>query len=179
MDEPDLAAWTENATGRERVRMVVETLEAPATVADIADAANVAWETADSELDRLVAEHVVREVDRDGQRAYGPDPVRQFVDEVLELIESHTRDELEAQLVEYQDRLESLAVEYDAADVDEFRTRLTDEDRTAEQLREIRSVAETWDALETERRLVRQALNLYDDVARFARTAEDAADVTG
>lgn len=179
MEEPNPAAWAENATGRERVRTVVETLSEPASVAGIADAADVAWETADSELEHLVAKNVVREVVDDGQTAYEPDPVRQFIDEVLALIESHTRDELEAQLVEYQDRLESLEAEHGDSNADEFRKRLTEEGRTTAELREIRSVAETWEALETERRLLRQALNLYDDVTRYATSPDELADATG
>jgi len=163
MTEPDPEAWKATTSGRERVRMVVETLEEPASVSAIADEADVAWATANSELERLLEENQVEA--HDG--AYGPNFVRQFLDQVVELIDSHDRDELEEELIDYQSRLESLQAEYEAGDATAFRERLTDEGSAAE-MREVRSVASTWEALETERRLVEQALNFYDDVTRLS-----------
>lgn len=163
MTEPDPDAWKANTSGRERVRMVVETLEEPASVSAIAEEADVAWATANSELERLLAENQV-EAD-DG--AYGPSPVRQFLDQVVELIETHDREELEERLIDYQSRLESLQAAHDADDAASFRERLTDEPSAAE-MREVRRVASTWEALETERRLVERALNFYDDVTRLS-----------
>lgn len=165
MTEPDPEAWKASTSGRERVRMVVETLEEPASVSAIADEADVAWATARSELERLLAENQVEASD-DGSK-YGPNPVRQFLDQVVELIEANDRDELEEQLIDYQSRLESLQAEHGAGDAAEFRERLTGE-RSAAEMREIRDVASTWGALETERRLVEQALNFYDDVTRLS-----------
>lgn len=165
MTEPDPEAWKANTSGRERVRMVVETLDEPAAVSTIAEEADVAWATANSELERLLAENQVEA--HDGGSKYGPNPVRQFLDQVVELIEEHERDELEEQLVEYQSRIESLRDEHDARDAEEFRERLT-EDLSAGEMREVRTVASTWNALETERRLVKQALNFYEDVSRLS-----------
>lgn len=169
----DPEAWTETTSGRERVRTVVETLEDPATVAEIAERADVAWATADSELDRLVAENRVRERDVDGATKYAPNPVRQFLGQILELIDDHDRDELEARLVDYQSRLESLREEHGANTSTAFRERLADDDRSAAEMREIRNVAATWEALETERRLVEHALRLYDDVTRVSDSDDD------
>lgn len=170
MTVPDPKAWNDRTSGRERVRMVVETHDEPASVTEIADRADVAWATADSELDRLLMENHVRKHEEDGQTKYASDPVRQFLDQILELIEEHDRDELEAQLVEYQSQLESLQDEHDADTATEFRKRLTGEDRSADELREIRTVTATWDALETERRLCKHALALYDDVSTVSET---------
>lgn len=147
--------------------MVVESLEAPATVSDIADEASVAWDTADSELDRLLAENLVDTYDRDGQTTYGPNVVRQFLDQILDLIEDNDREALEAQLVAYQERLEALQEEHEAGSASEFRERLTDDDRTADELRNIRRIVSTWDALETEIRLTKLALDVYEDVSRL------------
>lgn len=165
MTEPDPEAWKGETSGRERVRLVVETLSEPATVSAIADEADVAWATANSELERLLAENQVET--HDGGSKYGPNPVRQFLDQVVELIEEHDREELEAQLVENQSQIESLQEEHDARDAAEFRERLIDELSAAE-MRDVRNVASTWNALETERRLVKQALNFYDDVSRLS-----------
>jgi len=173
MSDPNPEAWEENSTGRERIRMVVELLEEPATVTEIADEADVAWDTADSELERMLAENQVIEYEVNGQTKYGPDVVRQFLDQVLDLINENDREELETQLVEYQERLESLQEEYGAGSAREFRERLTEEDCTAEQMREIRNIASTWEALETEIRLTKQALNFYDDVSRLSGSDDD------
>lgn len=173
METPNSEAWKDTTSARERVRMVVETLAEPASVAEIAEAADVAWATADSELDRLLADNRVGEYDVDGGTKYGPDPVRQFLDQILALIEENDRDELEAQLVEYQERLESLQDEHDARSAREFRAELTADDRTAEEMREIRNVASTWEALEIERRLVKHALHFYDDVSRLSDASDD------
>lgn len=173
MSEPDPDAWKENTTGRERVRMVVELLEEPATVTGIAEEADVAWDTADSELERMMAENLIDEYEDEGQTKYGPNLVRQFLDQVLDLIEENDREELERQLVEYQERLESLQEEYDAKNASEFRERLTEEDRTAEEMREIRNIVSTWDALETETRLTKHALNFYEDISRLSGFGDD------
>ncbi|HKL30560.1 MAG TPA: ArsR family transcriptional regulator [Natrialbaceae archaeon] len=178
MSEPDPDAWKEKATGRERVRMVVEVLDEPATVSAIADEADVAWETADSELDRMMAENLLSEYEDDGRTKYGPNHVRQFLDQVLDLIEENGRDELERQLVAHQERLETLQEEYDAESVDEYRERLTEADRTAAEMREIRNIASTWEALETEIRLTKHALHFYEDVSRLSSAGDDRNSLT-
>lgn len=178
MSEPDPDTWTDDITGRERVRMVVEVLDEPATVTDIAEEADVAWDTADSELDRMLAANRLTERTDDGRTTYGPDPVRQFFDQLLDLITENDRDELETRLVEYQQRRESLQAEHDAERVGEFRDRLTDEDRTAEEMRDIRNIASTWEALETEIRLTKDALYLYEHVSGLAGTAGEGGATT-
>ncbi len=178
MSDPDPEAWKENTTGRERVRIVVELLEEPATVTEIADEADVAWGTADSELERMMAANLVDRYEDEGQTKYGPNLVRQFLDQVLDLIEENDRKELERQLVTYQERLESLQEEYDATSVSEFRERLTEEDRTAAEMREIGNVASTWEALETETRLRKHALNFYEDISRLSGFGDDQNGMT-
>lgn len=168
MTEPNVDAWREEYSGRERVRMVIETLDEPATVSDIAERADVAWGTADSELERLLAEQTVREYTVDGSTKYGLNPVQMLVEEVLDLISENSRDELESALVEYQARVESLQDEYDVESLSDLRGDLIDEDLSAEEMRDVRNGASTWEALETEIRLTKHALELYDDVTRLS-----------
>jgi nitrate reductase alpha subunit len=178
MKEPDPDAWGENTTGRERVQLVVELLEEHATVTAIAEEADVAWDTAHSELERMMAENLVDEYYIDGQTKYGPDPVRQFVDQILDLIRENERAELETQLLEHQERLEALQDEHGAETASDFRERLTAEDRTAAEMREIRNIASTWEALETEIRLTKQALNFYSDVSRLSGSGDGRSPVS-
>ena len=173
MTDPDTEAWKKEYSGRERVRMVVEMLDAPATVTDIADRADVAWSTADSEIESLLAEKKVQEHTADGKTKYGPNPVQMLVEEVLDLIDENTRDELESTLVEYTSQVESLRDEYEVETLSELRDDLVEEDLSAKEMREIRNAASTWEALETEIRLTKHALQLYDDVTRLSDSNDD------
>lgn len=173
MTEPDTETWKAEFSGRERVRMVIETLEEPSTVAEVADRADVAWGTADSELDRLLAERKVRKDTTDGRTVFSPNPVQMLFEELEALIHENSRDTLETELVEYQSRIESLQDEYEVKTLTELRDTLVHEDLSAAEMREVRNVASTWDALETEIRLRKHALQLYDDVTRFSESDGD------
>ncbi|MHC3439178.1 DUF7342 family protein [Natrialbaceae archaeon A-gly3] len=160
-------SWNEKTSGRERVRMVVDTLNEPTTINDIAEQAGVAWETADSEVKRLMAENKVRRRD-DG--LYEPNPVQQFLDQILHLIEDHSKSELESQLQDYQEQVEELSEEYSVISAQELREQLTNDDVSAAEMREIRNVSDTWGALELEIRLLKNALQLYDDLSQLSQS---------
>jgi len=162
-------------SGRERVRHVVELLDEPTSVQEIADRADVSRTTADDELQRLKSDDWVTETTLDGTKAYDLNPVRMLFDEVTDLIEAHSRDELESQLTELKVEQEELATEYDVSSLDEFRERLADEELSAEELRERRNVIATWDAINTELGLVKHALQLYDDVSELSSPRTDSS----
>lgn len=164
MGDSDQRSWTDSMNGRERVRHVVELLDEPAPVQEIADRADVSRTTADDELQRLQSDDWVRETTIDGTKAYDLNPVRMLFDEVTDLIDEYSRDELESQLTELKTEQEELAAEYDVSSLTEFREQLAGEDLSAAELRERRNVVETWEAINTELRLVKHALQLYDDV---------------
>ncbi|MDJ1434603.1 ArsR family transcriptional regulator [Halostagnicola sp. A-GB9-2] len=147
--------------------MVVDTLNEPTTINNIAEQAEVAWETADSEVKRLQTENKVRERD-DG--LYEPNPVQQFLDQILQLIEDHSKSELESQLQEYQEQVENLSEEYGVPSVKELREQLTNDDVSAAEMQEIRNVSDTWEALELEIRLLKNALQLYDDLSQLSQS---------
>jgi len=157
--------WKENTSGRERVRIVVDTLDEPATINSIAKQADVAWETAASEVERLNAENKLRESE-DG--LFEPNPVQQFLDQILQLIEDQSKTELEAQLEAYQAQLEAFENDHGVSSATEMRERLTNDDVSATEMREIRNISDTWGALELEIRLLKNALQLYDDLARLS-----------
>jgi len=89
-------------------------------------------------------------------------------DEMTNLIEAHSRDELERQLTELKAEQEELAAEYDVRSLDEFREQLVDDELPAEELRERRNVIATWEAINTELGLVKHALQLYEDVVELS-----------
>jgi predicted DNA-binding protein YlxM (UPF0122 family) len=174
MVEPNAGSWTDSMSGRERVRHVVELLDEPTPVQEIADQADVSRATADDELNRLQSDDWVTETTVDGTKAYDLNPVRMLFDEVTDLIEAHSRDELESQLTELKAEQEALAAEYDVNSLDEFREQFVDEDHSAEELRERRNVISTWEAINTELGLVKHALQLYDDVVELSSPRTDS-----
>lgn len=173
MSEPDEEAWKTQYSGRERVRIVIELLDEPETVTAIADRSDVAWATADSELETLVAENKAEEHTIDGQTKYAPDPVQILIEEVLDLISENSRDELESTLVEHTAQIESLREEYEVETLSELRNKLVEDDLTTEKMRTIRNAASTWEALETEIRLLKHALQLYTDVTQLSDSDGD------
>ena len=174
MTESNPRSWTESMSGRERVRHVVELLDEPTPVQEIADRAEVARATADDELQRLQSDDWVTETTVNGTKAYDLNPVRMLFDEVTDLIEAHSRDELESQLRERKEDQEELAAEYDVSSLDEFRQQLADKELSAAELRERRNVIATWEAINTELRLVKHALHLYDDVVELSSPRTDS-----
>jgi hypothetical protein len=166
--------WTERLGGRERIRRVVELLEEPTPVQEIADRAAVSRATADDELQRLASDDWVVETSVDGAKAYDLNPVRLLFDEVTDLIAEYSREELERRLTDLTAEQERLATEYSVDSLTEFREQLAREDLTAEELRERRNVIATWEATNTERGLVRHALQLYDDVVELSSPRTDS-----
>lgn len=167
---PPPETWKEKTSGRERIRMVIDTLDEPTTINNIAEQADVAWETANSEVTRLKTENKVRERD-DGR--YEVNPVQQFIDQILHLIEDHSKSELESQLAEYQEQVEDLEAEYGVTSAQEMREQLTNDDVSATEMQEIRNVSDTWGALELEIRLLKNALQLYDDLSQLSQSNGD------
>lgn len=161
-------------SGRERVRHVVELLEEPTPVQEIADRAGVSRTTADDELQRLASDDWVTETTIDGTKAYDLNPVRMLFDEVTDLIEAHSRDELESQLAELTKEQEQLATEFNVESLTEFREQFAAEEFSAEDLRERRNVIATWESLNTELGLVKHALQLYDDVVELSSPRTDS-----
>lgn len=172
MSEP--GSWTESMSGRERIRHVVELLDGPTPVQEIADRADVSRTTADDELERLQRDDWVTETTVDGTKAYDLNPVRMLFDEVTDLIGAHSREELERQLTELKEEQEELAIEYDVNSLEEFRTQLAETDLSAEELRGRRNVIATWESINTELGLVRHALQLYEDVVELSAPRSDA-----
>jgi DNA-binding transcriptional regulator GbsR (MarR family) len=174
MGDPTQGSWTDSTNGRERVRHVVELLDKPTPVQEIADRAEVSRATADDELQRLESDDWVTETTIDGTKAYDLNPVRMLFDEVTDLIGEHSRDELEGQLMKLKTEQEELAAEYDVDSLTEFREQLTADELSAEELRERRNVIATWEAINTELGLVKHALQLYGDVVELSSPRTDS-----
>ena len=174
MAESKPGSWKSSTSGRERVRRVVELLDEPTPVQELADRADVSRTTADDELQRLQSDDWVTETTVDGAKAYGLNPVRMLFDEVTDLIAEQSRDELESRLTELKEEQEELCAEYGVTSLNEFREQLADEEFSAEELRERRNVIATWEAINTELGLAKHALHLYDDVVELSSPRTDS-----
>lgn len=172
-DAPD-GSWTDDTSGRERIRYVVELLDGPTPVDEIAERAAVSRTTADDELKRLASDDWVTETVVDGKKAYDLNPVRLLFDEITDLIEAHSRDELEQRLAALTAEREDLADEYGVDSLSALREQLVEADLSAEQIRERRHAIETWEALEADLGLVKHALQLYDDVSELSSPGTDS-----
>lgn len=168
------AGWTDDTSGRERVRQVAETLTEPTPVGEIAERAEVSRATAADELQQLASDDWVTETTVDGRQAYDLNPVRLLFDEVTDLIEEHSREELEQRLADRKAEQEEVAASYDADSLAEFRDDLAAAELSAAELRERRNAIETWEAINTDLGLVKHALQLYDDITELASPRTDS-----
>lgn len=168
------AGWTDDTSGRERVRQVAETLTEPTPVGEIAERAEVSRATAADELEQLASDDWVTETTVDGRQAYDLNPIRLLFDEVTDLIEEHSREELEQRLADRKAEQEKVAASYDADSLAEFRDDLAAAELSAAELRERREAIETWEAINTDLGLVKHALQLYDDITELASPRTDS-----
>lgn len=168
-DEP-ARSWTDGLSAAERVRAVALTVGEPRTANWIASEAEVAHETATKYLNRLVDDGKLRADIRGQQTTYEPDPVGQYLVEMRELYDEHSPDELAASLEEMNEQIRTWKTEYGVETPNELRASLGQtEDLTDE--RERREMAREWDHLKTRRRLVEDALRLYDRFPGERRSA--------
>lgn len=156
-------------SGRERVRAVVETMEGPLSVIEISDQAEVSRATADNELERMESEGRVRQVMVAEKTGYEINPVWLMLDEIRQLIEEHTQDELSARLADIKEEREQLENEFGVDSLTRFREKLVDEDLSSEELRERRHIASRWESLDTELNLVQHAIRLQQDIGHTSR----------
>jgi Mn-dependent DtxR family transcriptional regulator len=162
--------WTDGLSAAERVEAVALTVDEPRTANWIATEAEVAHETATKYLTRLTDEGKLNAESHGQQTTYEPDPVGQYLTEMRELYEDHAPDELAASLEEMNEQIRAWKRAYDVDTPNELRASLGRADDLAAE-RERRQAAREWDHLETRRRLVEDALRLYDRFPGERRSA--------
>ena len=168
-DEP-ARSWTDGLSAAERVEAVALTVSEPRTANWIATEAEVAHETAAKYLSRLTDDGKLTADTCGRQTTYEPDPVGQYLVEMRELYEEHSPDELATSLEAMNEQIRTWKTEYDAETPNELRASLGRIDDVEDE-RERRQVAREWDHLETRRRLVEDALRLYDRFPGERRSA--------
>ena len=170
MSEKSAQGWADGLSGAERVEAVALTVSEPRTANWIATEAEVAHETATKYLKRLADDGKLTANTRGQQTTYEPDPVGQYLLEMRELYEEHSPDELAASLEAMNEQIRTWKRDYDTETPNELRASLGKTGDAADE-GERRQAAREWDHLRTRRRLVEDALQLYDRFPGERRSA--------
>lgn len=157
-------SWTETMSARERIRSVALTLSEPRSTNWISDQAETAWSTTNQELEDLVDRGQLRRVNAGESTLYQPDYTRLLFDELRQLIEEHTREQLQAELTAITEEIEDWQEVYGVETWEELEQSLADGTLSSAEIRERRDVIRDWQANEEDRRLIKHALELYSDV---------------
>jgi DNA-binding transcriptional ArsR family regulator len=161
MGDDPARSWSDDLSAADRVEAVALTVSEPRTANWIAREAEVAHETATKYLKRLTEDGKLSADVRGQQTTYEPDPVGQYLVEMRELYDEHTPDELAASLEAMNEQIRTWKTDYDVETPNELRASLGRTEGVADE-GDRRQAAREWDHLETRRRLVEDALRLYD-----------------
>ncbi len=154
---------TEQATTIARIRAVAMTAREPKNAGEIADSAGVARNTAEKYLSQLVETNTLTTIQQGRETCYYPDPVTQYFDQIRDLVETHQKDDLTAELAAIRDDIEEWKESYEVDSPDELRASVGDEISAAER-RQRQHDAEDWEYYEHQATLIKQAIQLYDTI---------------
>jgi len=152
--------WSDSLSAADRIEAVAVTVSDPKTANWIATEADVAHETATKYLQRLTEDGKLRAETQGEQTTYRPDPVGQYLIEMRELYEDHSPDQLAESLEAMNEQIRAWKTDYNVETPNELRASLSRVETADE--RERRQAAREWDHLVIRRRLVEDALRLYD-----------------
>lgn len=164
MVDRGINSWSDGASARERVREIATTLTQPRSLEWIQNEAQASRQTTTDELE-LLAEfgHIHAIETDDGTMTYAPNYQRRYFNELLELISTHTRSELRAQIATIQATIDEWKADFGVESRSELEATLTDNGLTSDVIHDRNCVLRKWDRLEANKRLLEHALALYDD----------------
>jgi hypothetical protein len=151
----------------ERVRHVALTRTTPRNAGWIATEADVSRDTAVKYLSRMAEQGDLDVVETAEETSYKPDPVAHFLDEVRDLAETHSQEELTAELRDIADEIDRRKHEFDVASLAELRQSVGDDDLSAEQRRERLDVVEEWEYDVEVREAIRLAIGLIESLTEL------------
>lgn len=159
-------SWTETTTARERIESIALTLRQPRSVNWIREQASVgSWETTKSQLEHLVEMGRLKTVDVDGETRYVPDPMREYLEHIKELVTENTKEELRDELEAIAEEIDTWKDEYDVAAIEGLEASLGAENLAPAELRERRKIISYWEENQQYRQVITNALQLYDDLS--------------
>ncbi|WP_336361920.1 DUF7342 family protein [Halalkalicoccus salilacus] len=148
-------------TRGERIRAAARTLRTPQTASWVAAETDVSVKTAQKYLDQLVADNVLREIERGGQTLYCVDQLMATYREIASLQREHSREELTSVLESIRTHITDWQISYGVETPGELRASIAD-CNDPEEIEERREVASEWEHLQDRIPVVRAALNEYD-----------------
>jgi len=165
MTDRGLESWSDGLSARERVREVATTLTRPRSVEWVKTEAQISsWQTAKDELEMLVEFGQVQAIEGDdGHAKYAPNYQRRYFEEVAELINDHTREELREEIASIQEQIDDWRAEFDVESRNDLESTLADEGLSSEDVHARNTVLREWERHEENKRLLQHALELYDD----------------
>ena len=165
MPESGLESWSDGLSARERVREIATMLTQARSVEWVRTQAQISsWQTAKDELEMLVEFGQLHDVEGDdGNTKYAPNYQFRYFNEVTELINTHTREELRQEIASIQSEIEEWKTELDVESRDKLESTLTDDGLTTEAIQERNRVLRKWETHVDNKRLLKHALELYDD----------------
>ena len=170
-DADHIDDWKGQTQGIDRVISVALTLDEPRTAEDISDQAHVSPSTARGHLDRLVDLRILSAVEQRGTKTYQPDSAYQHFTEISQLVESHTREDLQQMIIAAKEEIEGIQEQYGCEKPSELRSLATDPETTAADAKEYFKRASEWDHHIEMISLAEEALERYSEF-------NDAADST-
>ena len=165
MTDEGFESWVSGLSARERVREIALTLTEPRSVDWVRKEAKISsWQTAKEELEMLVEFGQVHAIEGDdGNVKYAPNYQLRYFSEVTELINTHTRDELREEIAIIQETIDQWKTEFGVESHDELESTISEDGLTSEAIRDRNAVLRQWEQHEDNKRLLKHALELYDD----------------
>lgn len=156
-----------------RIREVAMTVREPRNAEEIAESAGVAPNTARKYLRQLVETNQIATTERGRETVYYPDPTTQRFNQIRELIEGHSKQELVDELNAIESDIDDWKSEYAVDSPDELRASISGE---PEEERESRlRDAEDWEYFEHQSKIIGHAVMLYNTVEEDRSSQQDAA----
>jgi transposase-like protein len=156
-----------------RIREVAMTVREPRNAQEIAESADVAPNTARKYLRQLVETNQLATAERGRETVYYPDPTTQRFDQIRELIEEHSKQELVDELEGIESEIEEWKAEYGVNSPDELRASISGEPE--EKRRSRLHDAEDWEYFEHQSEMIGYAVMLYDTVEEDRKGYGDLA----
>ncbi|MFB6283653.1 MAG: hypothetical protein ABEK59_06930 [Halobacteria archaeon] len=165
MTEKGMDSWIRGLSARERVRKIATTLAQPRSVEWVKTEAQISsWQTAKDELEMLVDFNQLHAVEGDdGNTKYAPNYQLRYFNEVTELINNHSQNELREEIAGIQERMDEWKDEYDVETRKDLESTLTDDKLSSEDIEIRNRCLRRWKRYEDNKRLLKHALELYED----------------
>lgn len=156
-----------------RIREVAMTVREPRNAQEIAESADVAPNTARKYLRQLVETNQLAAAERGRETVYYPDPTTQRFDQIRQLIEEHSKQELVNELDTIESEIKEWKIEYGVDSPDELRASISG--KPEEERKSRLQDAEDWEYFEHQSEMIGHAVMLYDTVEEDRKGYEDLA----